>query len=266
MRVVNKAKEPKPIIGGLQLLADFLNAIGPNTTETQWQTYLKMMERHPRGGIFFDWTTDMKIRDTKLVPDVNLKEAKEVQLLINNDLSFLKENKGIKNPFDQLIFNLNSLNLKTGWQCVPLDGSKPPPGQAILTINWADGSKGRWTAQSWPITTTLRDSLYAILGGALVSGTLNRLKVCRECGRYIVVTDLKRCFCSDKNCKDVFYNRDKVKKGIFKKRREQKKQADMDNAIKLIRKGAPYKEVQDKTGLPKRDIERLFESQEDECE
>lgn len=226
MRVVRDAHEPKPIIQGLHLLADFLNAVGLRTTKSEWKAFLEKMEANRHGGVFFIWVTNTKTKRTKQVPDVTLEEAKEIRWWINNDLGFLRTDKELEMPFDALVFRLNQLKLETGWQCFPFMGSSTPrPGQAILRIRWGDGSQGRWTAQSWPVTKTLKDSLYAILGGALVSGTLTRLKVCRECGKCLVVADRKRCFCPDTKCKDKFYNREKAQKGTFKKYYQHRKRA-----------------------------------------
>ncbi len=226
MRVVRDAHEPKSIVQGLHLLKDFLNAVGPRTTKTEWKAFLKRIEANRGGSLFFVFVTNTKTGHTKRVPDITLEEAKEIRWWINNDLRFLRTDKELEMPFDPLIFRLSELKLETGWQCFPFTGSsKPRPGQAILTNRWRNGSKGRWTAQSWPVTRTVRDSLYAILGGALVSGTLTRLKVCRECGKYLVVAHGKRDFCPNTKCKDTFYNREKSQKAYFKKYLHQRRKA-----------------------------------------
>ena len=64
----------------------------------------------------------------------------------------------------------------------------------------------RWTVSFWPGSTTPKERLYGFLAGALIRGTMNRLKVCRHCGKYIVVRDIKREFCPDTNCKNDFFN------------------------------------------------------------
>jgi hypothetical protein len=106
---------------------------------------------------------------------------------------------------------LNRLELKTQYECQPANG-KVRPGQAILRSH-----EKNWASRSWLVATNIKELLYTILATALVNGTLNRLQVCKECGKYITVKDRKRRFCPGTSCKDDFFNRQKKQDLGFKK-------------------------------------------------
>lgn len=272
MRVARKAGEPRPIINGLQLVADFLNAVGPGKTRPDWKAFLKQYRQH-RGvaiGLFFSWRTDWKKKCVRAVPTVDLEEATRVRSLIASDLHYLRfDNEGIitkEHPLGPLLLRLNERLQNErpqheqpqygSWQCYALGNAKPRPGQAILTIR-RNGLQERYAVQfePYPYTDTVEDSLYAILGRALLTGTLGRLRICRACGKYLVVNDMKRGVCPP--CKDNFYNRTRPA-NYWKERREGIKSRKIERAKALARQGVSIETIQKETGLSERVVENLL--------
>ena len=118
-------------------------------------------------------------------------------------------------------------------------------------MRWDDGTVGRWVVQSWTATKTLTDHFYAILGKGLETCALRRLKVCRECEKYIVVADVKRRFCSTK-CHDEYHNRE-----THAENRQHRKELAIKEARRLVKAGKSTDEIRNKTGLPRRVVEQI---------
>jgi hypothetical protein len=110
--------------------------------------------------------------------------------------------------------------MPTGYRCLEIKGDRKPwPGQNVLH----SGDGRRWVTTPWPIARNTKELLYTVLAGALIYGTLDRLKVCRECKKYMVVKDLKRQFCEGSKCKDEYFNRQKLEDGTFQTARRKRR-------------------------------------------
>jgi hypothetical protein len=265
MRMARTVEETRPIIQGLQFVADFLNAIGQDTTARQWKAFLKP-KMVDCTGPFIGWTTNIKTGRTKAVPRMDLEEAKNLRRSINSDLGFVRSDKELKEPFSAIVCRLNALKLETRWQCFPLDtNAKWSHSQAIIKIRWNDGTTGRWTAQSWPMTNTPKDYFYTVLGKGLETGDLTRFKVCRQCGKYFVaVKDRKKAFCQGTKCREAFHARQRREDGYYTKRRQKRRKEAIRSASRLIdvlqlkHSDASINKLQKETGLPRGVIETLF--------
>ena len=202
---------PRRIDEYLEGLADFLNTACANATEKEWRLFLKRIEKNGSTGTYFFSIVEDPSRPkakTKEVPAITLQEAKDIRTeMHHNALQYLRTKQD--RPYDALVDCLNALELKIQYQCMPAIG-KVRPGQAILRSH-----DKNWASRSWLVATNIKELLYTILATALVNGTLNRLQVCKECGKYITVKDRKRRFCGT-SCKDDFFNRQKKKDLEFK--------------------------------------------------
>jgi hypothetical protein len=243
------------IIRGLQEVAVYMNAIGPQTAQPQWKAFLNTI-RPPKleTGPFFHWVANRKTLFGKKVPSVDLDQAKNLRSWIHRDLEFLRADTSPNRPFDDLRDRLNNLQLKMAWRCEPMALKARPhdPSQAIFNMRWGDGTVERWVAQSWSVTKTLTDHFYAILGKALETGALSRLKVCRECQKYMVVDDHKRQFCRTK-CHDDYHNRE-----THAENRKHRKDRAILMAKKLAEAGKSSDVIQEQTGLPRRTVEQIL--------
>jgi len=247
------------IIQGLRDVATFLNDVGMKTTQAQWNASLKKIRSYWVGSsLSADWTTHASRRMPE-VQRMRLEEAQELRRLIDGDLEFLRSDVPLDRPFYALVERLNNLELKMAWHCEPLGPKAKPhdPSQAILKMHLDNGVMERWMVQAWPVTRTLKDTIYAILGKALESGALNRLRVCRECGKYLVVADLKRRFCeASTKCHDDYHNRE-----THAENRKYRREQAISQADQLVKAGKSKDEIRDKTGLPQRTVEQIFDGQ-----
>ena len=264
------------ILRGLQDVATFMNVIHRDTSVRQWDACLKKIRLYWVGTTLSgDWTAKkknlhaigpgttptqlaalLKARHITAAPSVSLEEAQALRREIDKDLGFLRADTPPDRPFDDLVAQLNKLKLVTAWRCDPLaSNTTRHSAQAILKTRWNNGVVERWAAQSWPVTTTLMDHFYAILGKAIETGALSRLKVCRECGKYLVVADLKTRFCPEsRKCHDAYHNR-VTHAGNRKYRREQA----VLEAQRLAKDGKSKEAIMDTTGLPLRVVEKVFD-------
>jgi len=206
----------------LQGLALFLNTVHPMATEKEWRSFRKRIEKNVIGSYFYSHTTSLTLRGprpdprkTGKVERVTLDEAKDIRAEMHHDaLAYLRSKEELDWPYAALVCALNDLKLVNQYQCFPETG-KPRPGQAILHSHGK-----RWAGQFWPIATTTKELLYTILGAALVDGTLNRLRVCLQCGKYVVVKHGRRKFCPNSNkCKDDYNNKRRLAEGYFRQNR-----------------------------------------------
>lgn len=175
---------------GLFLLADFMNTAVWGATKKQWQKLA--------GKFNLGYQLNL----------MSLGEAIELRCELHDALSFLRLDarrlRKIDNPYDSLVVCLNGLKMPTNYQCTEIKkGGALRPGQAILRSR----DKRRWVAQFWPNAPGPKELLYTLLAGALIDGTMNRLKVCRHCGRYFAARDIKREFCPGEKCRIKFFNR-----------------------------------------------------------
>lgn len=259
------------IIRGLQRVAAFLNSVGSQTTQAQWHRFLKKevgdltpaeqttlrrwIEEDVALGKMTRVQADAALRDAPPpMWRVTLDKAQELRRGIHNDLEFLRSDSPLDRPFDALVDRLNDLQLKMAWRCEPLAprATRRDPSQAIFKMRWGDGTVERWVAQSWPVTKPLiKNILYAILGKALETGVLGRLKVCRECEKYIVVADVKRRFCSRK-CHDEYHNR-----VTHAENRKHRREAAILKANRLMGAGKSNDVIQEQTELPRRVVEQI---------
>jgi len=240
------------LVRGLQNVAEFLNAIGPTTTQAHWlRTLKKIRAYYATSG-----------------PVISHDDAYALRQSMEHDLAFVRADSLPDRPFDNLIERLNSLHLANAWYCEPLATmDKRHASQAIFKLRWDDGTEGRWTVQSWPVTTTLAAYYYAMLGKALETGALTRLKVCRECGKYLVAADLKTRFCLDsRKCHDDYHNRLKQQNGTMAQTRtHQRKNALLRatrllSTLKLTNTDESIKRLQAETHLPRRVVTKILEN------
>jgi hypothetical protein len=208
--------KPRRIDEYLKGLADFLNTARANATEKEWRLFLKGIKKNRLMRSYFfsgvvDFSRPKITEDFKQAePLITLQEAKDIRTeMHDNALQYLRTKQD--RPYDALVGCLNKLELKIQYQCVAVTG-RVRPGQAILR-----GNDKNWASRSWTLATNIKELLYTILATALVNGTLNRLQVCKECGRYIAVKQRNRRFCPGTSCKDDFFNREKTQDPDFKK-------------------------------------------------
>ncbi len=249
----------EPIVEGLEWIADFLNGIGPDTTEAQWKAFLR--KRKPTGlitGPLFVWA------GKTLRPVVTLDEAKTARQFIASDLRYLQfDREGLtttEHPLGPLLVRLSTQFTAGTWVCEPLKDGRPDPGQAVLTLRRTHGRKERWGAKFVPFytTRTLAEKCYAILGRALVNGALGTLRVCLHCEQYLVVSDERRQV--HPSCKVDFQNRkrEQGKRRYSKEWRERKREQQLVIARKLKRAGHPPRKIKAATKLPARVVEAVF--------
>jgi len=216
-----RVRKPRRIDEYLEGLADFLNTAHSDVAEKEWRLFLKRIERTAIGSYFHAYVIDsMKSKRARHLDRITLQEAKDIRTEMHHDaLVYLHSNKELRSPYAGLVACLNELELKTQYQCTSEKFyGKPLHGQAILRSHG-----NRWVARVWPLAKTTKELLYTILAEALVNSTLNRLKVCKQCGKYLAVKDRKRDFCPGTSCKDDFFNRQKSKDGTFKTARRKRK-------------------------------------------
>ena len=268
MRV--KKTKPKAIVDGLMQAVEFLNAIGAETTDEQWRAFLEaILKKNRPFGPFNSLATNILTGGGRDVPTLRLEEAKQLRWWMNNDLGFVRAKKPVAKPFEGLVYRLNKLKQEMRWQCdaAPESFKRFNPSQAIVKIRWADGTVGRWATISWPMIKTPEDYFYSILGKALETGDVTRLKICRECGKFFVaVKDRKRGFCEGTTCKDDFHNRQKGRDDYYKNRRQKERKKAHKAASKLLVAGRAekihhrtlFERIKEKTKLPAREIEKIF--------
>lgn len=266
MRVAKTIEDMLPILRGLQFIAEFLNAVGPNTTREEWRAYLKRYIHAQRSkGMRYTFgplahLLEQRGSTDKAKADVTLRKAKETRQFIKSDLRYLYfDREGIRTteaPFGPLTLRLTEQFKAGTWHCVKLDAAKPEPGQAVLTLKRRDGATERWAASFQPFreTRNLVEYCYAILSRALLSGKLGRLKMCRHCGKYFVaVKDLGRDFCPNTTCKDAFFNREN-RVQIWRKN---KRALMIERAKALHNNGMPLDQIKTKTKLPLKELKKL---------
>lgn len=269
MRVAQTGRT-SPIVEGLQEIVGFLNAIDSKTTESQWNNYLNLFLKQ-NGPIFpfYSLATNIQTGRGRNVPTLNLDEAKELRWWMNNDLGFVRAEYPLAMPFEALVYRLNELKFELGWQCEasPQIFKRFNTSQAIVKMRRGDGTTGRWATISWPITKTPKDHFYAILGKALETGDLTRLKVCRHCGKYLLaVKDCKRDFCEGTKCKDVFHSLQRGRIDYYKDRRKKERKAAIKKASQLLATGRArkvpdhilFEEIKAKTAVPRKELGRVF--------
>lgn len=264
MRVAKLDEAAKPIVQALKPVAEFLNAVGPEMTRDQWRAYLKtFLKTHGPRGPFI-----ALVGDGRLKAVVTLRQAKEVRQFIYSDLRYLRLDKeGIRteeSPFGSLTLRLNELSTNGSWCCRALGKARAEPGQAILTLKRQGAGLERWAATFAPFreTPTLKETFYAILGRALLSGTLTRLKVCRQCAQYFVaVKDRKRDFCPGETCKRNFHRHKRERTDYYRKRRQDEREAATREARQLKREGAGFRKIKENTNLPDREVNRVLEEE-----
>lgn len=240
----------QPLVGALRLIATFVNAMGPRATPAGWDAFLKeevfsLLPAEEQAQRHF-WC-------------VTWDEAKKLRGEIDYDLGFLKANTPPERPLDDLLERLNELKLPMVWGCKPLgDGARPDdPSAATLSIRWKNGEMKRWTTRSLHFTYGLRAHLYAVLGAALTSGLLSRLRTCQRCDQYHVVTRVTRQFCP--SCKVTYHNHHRPK-GYSQNRRariraEQLKDARaLRRTLKLTLSDESIELLHKETELPRRVI------------
>lgn len=263
MRMAKLDEAVKPIVQGLQPVAEFLNAVGPDMTRDHWRAYLKaFLKTHGTRGPFIAFVGAGRLRAT-----VTLRQAKEVRQLIVSDLRYLHFDREriptTESPFGPLTLRLTEQFNAGSWHCAALGTGKAEPGQAILRLKRQYAGIERWAASFAPfrVTRTLKENFYAILGRALLTGDITRLKVCLQCGKYFVaVKDRKREFCSAK-CKDDFHARQRREDGYYTKRRQDERQEAIKKARQLKREGAGFRKIKEDTDLPDREVTRVLEEE-----
>lgn len=254
------------LVAGLGLIVNLLNEIGPQTSKTKWSAFLKrqLSGRSPWiSGLFHGFRTGTKRNTSSIVPVVSLDEAQRVRQLITSDLRYLHfDREGITTteaPLGPLLIRLNEQFQRATWRAQLLGTKKASPGQAILTLRRRANRKERWVVQCTPFPDTkgLAESLYAILGKALLSGTLSRLRMCRHCGRYLVVKSAKQEVC--KECKPAYQNKRRADQGYFRQAYKERTESRKRKARRLLREKADQGTIQLVTKLSPRTIERLAE-------
>jgi hypothetical protein len=172
--------------------------------EAAWRSFCRRIKKHPTMKFYFYSYSPVRLRVSRM-------EAKDIREEIHRDLAYLRTEEYLPMPYAALAQSLTGLQLKMHYEVKA--ARKPKPGQAILRSD----DKRKWVATARPIAESTREQLYGILATALLDGTLNRLQVCKECGKYIAVKDRKRRFCPGTSCKDDFFNREKAQDPAFRK-------------------------------------------------
>jgi hypothetical protein len=196
-------------VNELDNLAFFLNSVTPDMTAAKWETFRKAAEKR---GLF-----STPFLSPPFTARVTLEEAQGLSAEIARDLRYRDKDPDV--PMARLLGTLNGLELKTKYECHPVRlYGKPRPGEVILKAG-----KNSFVPKIYPEAKTVKELLYVTLGAALVDRTLDRLKTCLECRKWIVGKNAARKFCPDA-CKDNFNNRRRIKAGYFRKLRAVKRQ------------------------------------------
>ena len=149
MRVAKTVEDMPPILRGLQFIAEFLNAVGPNTTREEWRAYLKRyIDAQRSKGMRYTFGPLVLWGATgKLKAAVTLRDAKQTRQFIKSDLRYLYfDREAIRSteaPFGPLMLRLTDLFKAATWRCVSLDAAQPEPGQAVLTLKRQNGKEFR---------------------------------------------------------------------------------------------------------------------------
>lgn len=270
MRVAQTGKT-KSIVEGLQRIVGFMNAVGSETTENQWGEYLNVFLKK-NGPImpFYSMATNIQTGRGRIVPELSLEAAQQLRWWMHNDLGFVRAEEPMAMPFEALVERLNELKLELVWQCdaAPESFKRFDPSQVIVKIRRDDGTIERWATISWPLTKTPKDHFYAILGKALETGDLTRLKVCRHCGQYLLaVKDRKRAFCPGGKCKDAFHAQERGEDGYYVRRREKQRKAAVKRAGQLGALGRArkvphrilFEQIKQDTALPPRVVKQILD-------
>lgn len=234
MRGTRSRGQGRPIIEGLQMIADFLNSVGSDTTEEEWMRACPVLQRKV-GQMTIATATDTGL--SREVLWATLAEARNLRWWLNNDLCFARGVGLEKNPFQALVYRLNECKFEMGWQCDPVAKGVQPfhSQQAVVAIRQDKQTLGRWAAVSWPITRTMKEWCYAILGKALETGDILRLKTCRQCAKYfVVVKDAKLVFCAPA-CKRTYHQQDRAMTGYYQDRRRRKRKQDLATARGIVK-------------------------------
>jgi hypothetical protein len=93
-----------PTPDGLQEVVRFLNAIGPETTDSQWKTFLNAFLKK-NGPIFpfYSPATNIQTGRGRNAPALSLEEAKQLRWWMNTDLGCVRTEKPIAMPFEGLV-------------------------------------------------------------------------------------------------------------------------------------------------------------------
>jgi hypothetical protein len=164
--------------------------------EVAWRSFCRRIKKHPTMDVYFYSYSPVRLRVSRM-------EAKNIREEIHRDLAYLRTEEYLPMPYGALAQSLTGLQLKMHYQVNA--ARKPKPGQAILRSD----DKRKWVATAQPIAENTRELLYGILAAALLNGTLNRLKLCKQCQKYLAVKERKREFCPGTSCKDDFFNRER---------------------------------------------------------
>jgi predicted nucleic acid-binding Zn ribbon protein len=194
----------------LKNLAFFLNTVTPDMTESQW---IKFCEAAKKRALFATPFASPHFTDK-----VSLTEAKGLRAEIARDLIY--RDKDPDAPMASLLGSLDRLELKTKYQCMSLEMYGPrSPWQKIIKVG-----KKSFVPLIRPEALTVKELLYVTLGAALMDGTLDRLKRCKRCGKWIAGKTTGRKFCSSR-CKDNFNNEQRRADGTFAHYRKLKRLA-----------------------------------------
>ncbi len=266
----------KPIVRSLRRIAEFLNVMGPGATQAHWNAFLKEVpggEQAHLGSWCIPWDEAKKLRrqihhDLAFLRWRNIAlacelsdapdQAKDHRPWTDDERAFFRADAPLERPFDDLVDRLNKLEFKTVWQYQPLAPQDKPsdPSQATLEFRWKDGTTGRWATHSWMSADGLQGLLYAVLGKALESGLLSRLRTCQLCNQYLVVTRVTKQFCP--GCKVTHHNHNRP--GYFQDRRAEiradkiKEARALKRTLKLTLSDASVEILYEKTDLPRRVI------------
>lgn len=259
---------------GLQFIADFLNHVHGDMTRDAWRAYLKRhiaMQRKKGFRLTLGPLAGFR-GDGRLVASVTLREAKQVRQMVKSDLRYLEFDRDriqtTEAPLGPLLLHLSEHFQSGAWRCAPVRSAQPDPGQAVLQLKRRDGKVERWAASFSPFgdVRTFQEWVYMALGQALLSGQLGRLKLCRNgaidresggyrCGRYFVAAGkaAKRLFCSPACKEGASGGSARVQQW-----RQVKRELRIVEARNMRRKEKSIAEIQAKTKLPNRVLQKLF--------
>lgn len=260
--------EARPIVKALQVIAEFLNAVTPDMTEETWARVCRGLQEKAEMSRRTLWATHADAILLRRRLEGVLADVIGINRMSDEDFERSKQTWPPSGPFSELIACLNDCRFRLEWQCDRLEAGEKPgdPFQPVMTVRRGKAIVGRWVTRSSPkIMPTLEEWCYSILGRALETGDLLRLKMCRQCKckRYFVAAkDSKREFCPETTCKDDYHNLGKTQAW---RKRERRKKLKLAKALleQGEKDGTPLRIVKNiihkKTGLGERVIERFCE-------
>ena len=250
MKRVTASKQHKEL-NDLKVLAAILNFDWDGGDAGQLEKLINAI--HP---VYFLWVVGAALKDRK--------RAKSVQEELKADLLPILSPEGKVDPekaysrIKKFLRKLNEIESKAEWEIEPVDyegepmfDMHPTAKLNLLGYRWYIGR----TFGQARVLGFSREALYQSVLDAFESGTIERLRTCRQCKAFFVAEDNRQQFCSDEH-RNEFNNKQRLSSGWFKDHRSRKRKRDLARARKLLREGKSPGEIAKATKLSQRVLKR----------